>query len=609
MKKSQILVIVLVISFTFLLGVGQSTAQEAGPNAAQALGTLFTYQGQLKNSSGNPITSTCDFQFTLWDALSGVSQVGSVSTVTGISVVNGYFSLRVNTGGEFGANAFNGEARWLQIALKCSGDAAYTTLTPRQALTPTPYALALPGFYTQPKAISPNIIGGDWNNTVIDGVVGGTIGGGGQSEGCGTGGTDPCPNLITGNHGTISGGTNNLAATDASVGGGSTNTASYQYTTVGGGLSNNASGWSAIVGGGFDNNASSYASTVGGGDTNTASDYFATVGGGDTNTATGENATVSGGFYNDAGGLSATVPGGWDNTADGEYSFAAGICAQAMNDSTFVWADQGLTDECKPFSSTGNNQFLIRAAGGVGIGTNYPFAQLHIKGTDMDTVVFESNRGPNASNIQYGTNGDWYIRSAASAGKVILQDTGGIVGIGTNTPDPTRILHVAGGLRVDGAIRVDTLAGASGQALCYNIITREIATCSSSLRYKNNVEALSLGLETIAQLHPVTFVWKGTSEPDLGFVAEEVEHVTPLLTTRNAAGEIEGVKYDRISAVLVNAVQEQQTQIAALEAQLAALRSGTGHASSPLSTPWPWMALTVVILGGMVITRRQGARQ
>ncbi len=191
MKKSQILVIVLLFFLSFLLGVGRSTAQEAVPDVAQALGTGFTYQGQLKNSGGSPITSTCDFQFTLWDALSGVSQVGSTSPVTGISVVNGYFSTRVNTGGEFGAAAFNGKARWLQIALKCSGDTTYTNLTPRQALTPAPYALALPGFYTQENAISPNIIGGDWNNTVTAGVVGATIGGGGQSAGCGTGGLIP----------------------------------------------------------------------------------------------------------------------------------------------------------------------------------------------------------------------------------------------------------------------------------------------------------------------------------------------------------------------------------------------------------------------------------
>ena len=76
----------------------------------------------------------------------------------------------------------------------------------------------------------------------------------------------------------------------------------------------------------------------------------------------------------------------------------------------------------------------------VGIGTNAPGALLHIHTTssnagDDNSVRFTApNLGPIASHIHYGTDGDWYIRSAKNTGKVILQDTGGNVGIGTSTP-------------------------------------------------------------------------------------------------------------------------------------------------------------------------------
>ena len=52
---------------------------------------------------------------------------------------------------------------------------------------------------------------------------------------------------------------------------------------------------------------------------------------------------------------------------------------------------------------------------------------------------------------------------------------------------------------------------------------------------------------------------------DVGLVAEEVEKVEPSLTTRNDKGEVEGVKYDRIGVILVNAVKEQQEEIGGLQ--------------------------------------------
>ena len=169
---------------------------------------------------------------------------------------------------------------------------------------------------------------------------------------------------------------------------GSYNTASDYCATVGGGgatppaaprprwagATNTASGYRATVGGGEGNTASGNGDTVGGGEGNTASGHHATVGGGEGNAASGYRATVGGGMWNSAEGLMATVPGGYANTAQGDYSFAAGQHAGANHDGTFVWADTTTAG----FASTGANQFLIRAAGGVGVGTNAPATQLHV---------------------------------------------------------------------------------------------------------------------------------------------------------------------------------------------------------------------------------------
>jgi hypothetical protein len=58
----------------------------------------------------------------------------------------------------------------------------------------------------------------------------------------------------------------------------------------------------------------------------------------------------------------------------------------------------------------------------------------------------------------------------------------------------------------------------------------------------------------------------------MGLIAEEVAEVEPLLATYKN-GEVNGVKYDRIGVVLINAVKEQQAQIEALKAEIAALKS------------------------------------
>jgi len=257
----------------------------AGSATTAAMGTAFTYQGQLRKSGapvGAPTPVTCNFQFSLFDAASGGAQIGATQTKSGVSVSNGLFTIPDL---DFGSGAFNGEARWLAISVQCSGDSGYTALSPRQALTPAPYALALPGLWTQQNSTSPNLIGGYHGNQVTAGVVGATIGGGGDASN---------PNRVTDSYGTVGGGSNNQAGDNAGM------TSNRPYATVGGGFRNTASGYAAAVGGGYQNTASSYIAAVGGGYQNTASGAYATIPGGSRAQANhyGQLAYASGMFAN-----------------------------------------------------------------------------------------------------------------------------------------------------------------------------------------------------------------------------------------------------------------------------------------------------------------------
>jgi predicted regulator of Ras-like GTPase activity (Roadblock/LC7/MglB family) len=146
MKTKYHILITLFLIVGVLVGItrlawAQEPVQQGGEDTQDALGTAFTYQGQLKSGNGNLLTDTCDFQFTLWEDEVGETQVGDISLVRSVNVTKGLFTAKVNAGGEFGSSAFNGESRWLQIAVKCSQDGDYTTLTPRQELTAAPYAV------------------------------------------------------------------------------------------------------------------------------------------------------------------------------------------------------------------------------------------------------------------------------------------------------------------------------------------------------------------------------------------------------------------------------------------------------------------------------------
>ncbi len=117
---------------------------------------------------------------------------------------------------------------------------------------------------------------------------------------------------------------------------------------------------------------------------------------------------------------------------------------------------------------------------------------------------------------------------------------------------------------VPGSLRVNSLGLAGSTQVCRNA-SNQISTCSSSLRYKTNINRFGYGLSLINRLKPITFDWKDGGTHDLGLGAEDVAAVEPMLVTYNANGQVEGVKYDRVSVVLINAVKEQQAQIESLQ--------------------------------------------
>ena len=98
-----------------------------------------------------------------------------------------------------------------------------------------------------------------------------------------------------------------------------------------------------------------------------------------------------------------------------------------------------------------------------------------------------------------------------------------------------------------------------------------ITTCTSSqsaMRYKTDLQPFLGGLKIINRLTPYNFAWKTGGQREIGLIAENVAEVEPLLTFKNSKDEIEGVKYENLNVVFINAFKEQQAQIEELRQQI-----------------------------------------
>ncbi|MCI0330448.1 MAG: tail fiber domain-containing protein [candidate division Zixibacteria bacterium] len=519
-----------------------------------AVPQLINFQGILRDGSGNPVANgPYPVIFTIYDASAG----GNVhwAETTSVITTSGLFSVLLGSANPVPDSAFNNPNRWLGI--KVGGD---PEMTPRQKLVSVGYGYRVSSV---DGALGGNIltkvsIGSGHSNTGISAFVAGdsnsafgdysTIGGGRFNQ-------------VYGDFATVSGGDSNQAVNDGStVGGGRKNFGVGNFTTIGGGSQNFASGQNGTVGGGRGNLANALEATVGGGGNNGASAIGATVGGGRGNTAGGDYATVGGGTGNVTSGGFSTIPGGVNNYAFGG-SFAAGVGAKANHSHAFVWSDNSGGD----FASTGSNQFLIRASGGVGIGTNSPNQMLDvadnisIRGTHL---IYNSANGV----IDWGPGGDLIFRRLATQGDIsvytehMIIKGGGNVGIGTFAP--VYKLDVAG----------------SAHATSF--------PTSSDNRLKKNIEPLTKVLEKIEKIRGVSFDWNETYEKmgrssghrEIGVIAQDVEKVFPELISKWGDEHYRGVDYGRMTAVLIEAVKELKAENEELRNRILKLEKGKPQA-------------------------------
>jgi hypothetical protein len=266
----------------------------------------------------------------------------------------------------------------------------------------------------------------------------------------------------------------------------------------------------------------------------------------------------------------------------------AGLSNTTGNNNAFFGRSAGLMNLSGDFNSffgslagdsntTGNNNTFFGAAAGSANadGSSNTFVGLQAGEGNIsgDTNAFfgvnagnTNTTGSSNTYIGYNAKGSAGITNATAIGANAFVNLSNQMVLGT----ASNIVLVPGGLSIT-TLRISTLASSGSTAVCRNALN-DLSTCSSALRYKTNIASFNAGLNLVNRLRPITFDWKEGGMKDLGLGAEEVAAIEPLLVTYNTRGEVEGVKYDRIGVVLLNAVKEQQTIITAQQKMLEQLQ-------------------------------------
>lgn len=243
--------------------------------------------------------------------------------------------------------------------------------------------------------------------------------------------------------------------------------------------------------------------------------------------------------------------------------------------------------------ATQSNSLILGPANtSVGIGTTAPISTLEVRkdvegglgpvltmrnasGAGGGTAAIDMNTAGNNPNgvagvrltaIDNNFSGDLIISTKTPGGggtgtlaERVRVNNIGVVRINT----PATSTPVGAFLDVNGFARLNLATGVSGETqVCRNATSGLLTNClASSIRYKDAIETYTGSVNVLRQLRPVTFRWKADGGRDFGFIAEEVARVEPLLSVHDEHGEVNGVRYDHLGVLLVNAVKEEAAEL------------------------------------------------
>ncbi len=324
------------------------------------------------------------------------------------------------------------------------------------------------------------------------------------------------------------------------------------------------------------------------------------IGGSGNFMADAQNSAILGGINNKVnGGNFGVILGGNSNEMNANSGLSAGFGSKVNHKGGWVWNDASdLFNPANSLATTDDNQFLIRAVGGVGIGTNAPASPIHIKGegtsngsiAGSNEVVLTIEPNDTSSDVAAVINKLSSTKEAALIFATDGQPEFDIRSVNGSAMDfnhydnngaQTTVMRINASNRIDINTNFEPFINNS-----YNIgapsfrwatiYANNPLDVSSDERLKSNINDISYGLAEIMALKPVIYNWKDghDRQKHIGLIAQEVETVIPEIVSKNHKNDdMRSMRYTEIIPVLIKATQEQQTLIEQQNQQIKALQA------------------------------------
>jgi hypothetical protein len=549
MKTAQIL---LILALALLFVVSTATVSEAAQRD-----TAFTYEGRLIDVN-EPADGLYDLQFKLYDdphIIDG-NQIGSTLVTHEFDVIDGYFMVELDFGSDPNI------AGWLQIGVRpgeLEDPNEYTILEPRQPIMPVPYAATAGGIVVSGEPLIIPLAG--TANEFYGTGAGVSITAGSYNSAMGY---YALADTNTGSYNSAMGAHALYSNTTGSYNSAMGRYALYSNAT---GISNSAVGYQTL-----------YSNTTG--SSNSAMGYFAlrynTLG--YSNSAMGYYALQ----YNTTGSHNSAIgEGALQSNTTGHDNSAIGVEA-GYNNSTgsgnvFLGCEAG-------YYETGSNKLYIANSeadppliygefdtGRVGIDTTSPISQLDIRGTDNPA------QGSDWAEISIGDNDNDERRVAISAYRSnvgVDWDHMGIAFKAHESADDTVAPVTQMVIDYDGSVGIGTTSPGYRVHVVGDIAYTGDVYALSDSRVKENITPLRNAVEKVSSLCGIYFNKKGepASKREVGVTAQNVEAVLPEAVSEGDDG-YKSVAYSKLTALLIEAVKEQQKQLESLQQRIESLEN------------------------------------